>query len=366
MSVDGKESLRLLGWDSFFEKQSVALNEPAWIPARVVGEQKNLFRLQTAGEVLFWAEISGRFHYKASERQMLPAIGDWVACVPRPGEDRAVIHHLFERRSCLSRKTAGTRLDEQVLASNVDTAFITTSLNSDINLRRLERYLALVWDSGVTPVILLTKADLVENSEASIKRIETIASGAKIYALSTVTLQGLENLSQYLVPTKTVVLLGSSGVGKSTLVNHLMGRDVLRTQEVREEDGKGQHTTTARYLFHLNGGGMLIDTPGMRELQLTDHEDGLSALFGDIELRAKLCRFSDCQHQSEAGCEIKKALKTGELSEDRMQSYLKLLKEIQVQKQKTDKTFPSDSRQQRRKSGKDFRAQQKHKKKHDK
>jgi len=331
-------TLESLGWDDLYQQQFGDLKQDFLTPARVVGEEKKLFRLQNE-EGIFWGEISGHFRHVAQDRIALPATGDWVACVPQEGTDRSVIHHLLPRRTCLVRKSVGAGEGDQILAANVDTALITTSANLDLNPRRLERYLALVWASGAMPVILVTKMDLAENAAALELSLSDIAAGVEILMVSALTGVGMEELRDLLEPGKTFVLLGSSGVGKSTLANALLGAEQLKTQEVREGDDRGRHTTTARYLFPLPTGALLIDTPGMRELGLTDHGEGVSQVFEDIEQLAATCRFSDCQHKSEPGCVVK-----ANVDPERLRSYEKLQKEMDFERRKVDKAFASDSK----------------------
>ncbi len=241
MSLNQFEKLRPLGWSDFFENQLQELNLPIGVPARVVGEERERFRLQV-GERMYRGEITGRFRHQAVQRLDLPATGDWVWCEPLAGNDRAVIHYLFKRRSCLTRKAAGRGQEEQILASNVDMVFITSSVNQDLNPRRLERYLTLVWESGATPVIVLTKADLVESDEerqAILAEVEQVAIGVEVHLVSTVTGYGLDSLVGYFTHHRTGVLLGSSGVGKSTLANCLLQEKKLKTQAIREGDDRG-------------------------------------------------------------------------------------------------------------------------------
>jgi ribosome biogenesis GTPase len=234
---------------------------------------------------------------------------------------------VLPRKSKFSRKAAGRETTEQIIAANIDTAFVMTSLDGDLNLRRIERYLTTIWDSGAQPVILLTKLDLCEDASAAVSAVADSAIGAPIHCLSAVTGQGLDQIQDYLTPVSTVALLGSSGVGKSTLMNRLFGREIQNTRETLE-DGRGRHTTTARKLFQLPGGGMLIDTPGMRELQLWDAGVGLSQTFEDIETVALNCRFRDCHHANEPACAVQAALANQQLSADRFESYLKLQGEL--------------------------------------
>lgn len=331
MSDDRQRLLGPWGWDAHFESQWQSLGKTDWVPARVTGEQKGMVRLQL-GQLPLLGEISGKFRHEAKSKNGWdwPSTGDWVATTPRPSDGRATIHQILTRKTCLHRKSAGENQDIQILASNVDTAFIVTSLNHDLNPRRVERYLTLIRESGAVPVVLLTKADLVENPQTGIDSIAEVAAGVEVLAISAKASTGIEALKAYLQPGKTLVLLGSSGVGKSTLANRLLGEDVLKTQAAREGDDRGRHTTTARHLFQLPTGSLLIDTPGMRELQLGEHEEGLDSQFEDIAQLAHACRFGNCGHNTEPGCAIRAALASGALARDRWENFAKLQKEMQA------------------------------------
>jgi ribosome biogenesis GTPase / thiamine phosphate phosphatase len=343
------ESLRPLGWTQAYSLELLALEgRPAkageeWLPARVVGEERGFYRLlfdAAAPEVL--AEISGKMRYEAIDRRHFPAVGDWVAARPVP-PDRAVIHALLPRRTIIARKEAGEGVGEQILATNVDTAFIVTSANQDLNVRRIERYLALISESGAKPAVLLTKVDLVPDADSIAVEIASLAPEVPVHPVSPKTGKGLSALSMYFREGQTAVLLGSSGVGKSTLTNRLLGQEKLKTAEVREHDDRGRHTTTSRYLLVLPGGGMIIDTPGLRELQLTSEQtEAIQASFHEIEDLMRHCKFSNCGHSSEPGCALRAALADGSLSEERWQSYLKLEAEAQARARKTDKASASE------------------------
>lgn len=354
MSLGHSDLLKLLGWSEFFEQQEIETRSSDWVPARVIGEERGLFRLQSAHGI-YWGEITGSLRHEAEGRLRLPATGDWVACTPLQGSDRAVIHEVYERRSCLVRKVAGKTSEPQILAANADTVFITTSVGEDLNPRRIERYLAMAWEGGATPVVLLTKSDLVDDITSALAAISNIAGIAEVLAVSTRTGAGLEALARYFEGNHTCVFLGSSGVGKSTLVNHLIGKEVLKTQAVREGDQKGRHTTTARHLFQLPGGGMIIDTPGMRELGLLDHETGVGTLFADIEELANQCKFSNCEHATEPGCAVKAAIASGALDSDRMEAYRKLERELIFERNKTDKAFASETRKKWKQASKSMK-----------
>lgn len=325
--------LHELGWSSFFQQHLKSSHTR--IPARVIEEQRSAYRVACeAGELI--AETSGHLRHMTPAAAGRPAVGDWVLIEARYAEGRATIHEVLPRKTKFSRKAAGQETTEQVVAANVDSVFLMTSLNADLNLRRIERYLTIVWESGAQPVVLLSKADLCVDSTAAMEAVAGIAFGVPIHVLSAVTGDGLEDLQGYLKPGQTVALLGSSGVGKSTLINRLLGATVQKVRDIRDDDDRGRHTTTARRLFLLPKGGMLIDTPGMRELQLWDADDGLSQTFDDIEILARDCRFRDCRHQSEPGCAVQLALSRDELSLERFESYCKLRRELNYLTRKQD------------------------------
>ncbi|WP_373291136.1 ribosome small subunit-dependent GTPase A [Paenibacillus marchantiophytorum] len=299
-------------------------------------EHKHMYRVLTeSGEVL--AEVSGKMRHLAIHREDYPAVGDWVVVSIRAEEQRATVHAVLPRQSKFSRKVAGQVNEEQIVATNVNTVFLVTALNQDFNVRRIERYLVLAWESGANPVIVLSKADLCEDPEALAAEVAAIAVGVPIHVISSAANRGLDQLAPYISRGQTVALLGSSGVGKSTLVNHIYGEDILETGDIRFGDDKGKHTTTHRELITLPGGGILIDTPGMRELQLWDASEGLSTSFQDVEDIAEKCFFQDCKHANEPKCAVRNALDEGTLGHERFQSYLKLQKELAYLARKEDK-----------------------------
>ncbi|MDQ0921266.1 ribosome small subunit-dependent GTPase A [Paenibacillus sp. V4I5] len=325
-----------LGWNSFFEKAFEPYLNEGYQVGRVSLEHKHMYRVQTeVGEAL--AEVSGKMRHIALRREDYPAVGDWVVLSIREEEQRATIHAVLPRKSKFSRKVAGQVTEEQIVATNVDTVFLFTALNLDFNVRRIERYLVLAWESGANPVIVLSKADLCEDPEALAAEVAAVAVGVPIHIISSAENRGLDELAAYISPGQTVALLGSSGVGKSTLVNRIYGKDILETGDIRSGDDKGKHTTTHRELITLPGGGILIDTPGMRELQLWDASEGLSTSFQDIEELAERCFFQDCKHENEPKCAVKEALDEGTLPVERFQSYVKLQKELAYLARKEDK-----------------------------
>ena len=330
-------NIQQLGFTNFFETQlqNIQTEQSTKMIGRITLEHKHSYRVLTKqGEWL--ASISGNFAYRALSRKDYPAVGDFVLVEQMPGEERAIIHHLFERKSKFTRKMAGQEIDEQIVAANVDIAFLVMSLNADFNIRRLERYLIAAWDSGAKPVIVLTKSDLCDDVTSYYQEVETIAFGVDVIAVSAVTSDGIEQLQQMLTEGITAALIGSSGAGKSTLTNVLLSTEKMKVSEIREDDAKGRHTTTHRELVMLPTGACLIDTPGMRELQLWDQGDSLSVSFSDIEQLAENCRFRDCTHKKEPHCAIRRAILTGALEEARLRSYFKLQKELAFIEKKTN------------------------------
>lgn len=292
-----------------------------------------MYKLYTeAQEVL--AEISGKFRFEVLEQEEYPAVGDWVVISLRAEEKRATIHKVLPRKSKFSRKVAGLETREQIVAANVDKVFLVNALNRDFNIKRIERYLIMAWESGADPVIILSKADLCDDLEEKLMEVERTAVGVPIHVISTVDGRGLDELNQYLIPGRTIALLGSSGVGKSTLINHLAQKELQKTNEVREYDDRGRHTSTSREMFVLDSGTIMIDTPGMREIQMWSGEDGLTEAFEDIEKLAARCKFTDCKHKKEPGCAVREAIENGKLSSERFESYIKLQKEIRIAERK--------------------------------
>jgi ribosome biogenesis GTPase len=320
------------------------------VAARVSAQHRGAYKVLTAGGELT-AHVAGRLRHDAGWRVgMLPAVGDWTAV--RVEGDAATIAAVLPRRSQFTRQAAndGGPTEAQVVAANVDVVFVVAALNIDVRegfLRRLERYLALAWESGAQPVIVLTKADLCDDVTSAVLAVESIAFGVPVHAVSNVTGEGVDEVAAYALPAVTVALLGSSGVGKSTLVNRLAGRELLATQEVRR-DGVGRHTTTHRELVPLPDGGLLLDTPGMRELQLWDAEEGVGATFSDVEALAAECRFGDCSHEGEPGCAVMEAIRDGRLARDRLTSYRKLQRELRALEIRQNARLKSEERKHRR------------------
>lgn len=321
-------TLELLGWTPRFAALFDEHARQGLVAARVCSEHKNSFTVATEHAEIA-AVLTGKMHYDADSRADLPVVGDWVAVnVLDEQPPRAVIRAILPRSSKFARKEAGERVAEQSIAANIDTVFVVVGLDADYSLRRIERYVALALDGRVEPVVLLSKADICEEAETRLSDVRKALPSVDVHAVSVPEMIGLDALSAHLTPGRTIALLGSSGVGKSTLVNYLLGGDVQKINEVRLSDAKGRHTTTSRQLFVLPTGALMIDTPGMRELQLWGTSGGLSAAFPEIGALAVDCRFADCTHVSEPGCAVMRAVESGELDEGRFANYRKMQLEL--------------------------------------
>jgi ribosome biogenesis GTPase len=330
MTVD----LDALGWDARLDETFAPHAAAGMTPARVSLEHTHIYRVLTRdGEML--ARVAGRLRHQAAARADFPAVGDWVAVEPSPHGGDARIRAVLPRFSRFSRRAAGDPTEEQIVAANIDTVFLVAGLDGDFNPRRLERYLVVARESGATPVIVLNKADLVADASRHAAAVQALAPAVPIYPVSCRAPATLEPLKAHLGFGKTGALLGSSGAGKSTIVNRLFGEDLLRTRDVRESDSRGRHTSTHRQLVLLPGGGVLIDTPGMRELQLWDTGEALGGAFEDIDELAGQCRFRDCGHLTEPGCAVRAAVDRGEVLPARLESFHKLAGEqaFQVRQQ---------------------------------
>jgi ribosome biogenesis GTPase len=341
-----------LGWTKFFAEQMQHDEIEDLFPARVSEENRGAFRiLSESGESL--AEISGKLRHEAKSRANLPAVGDWILARLNPGAERATIHRVLQRRSKFSRKIAGRKTEEQIVAANIDTIFLVTALNHEFNIRRLERYLTLAWDSGARPIILLNKCDLCENADEIHAETEGVASGAQTILTSATRGDGIDELRS-IVRGGTSAFLGSSGVGKSSLINALLGSAKQAVKEIRQSDDRGKHTTTARQLLLVPGGGIVIDTPGMRELQLWDAGEGVEQTFSDVDSLATTCRFRNCTHREEPGCAVRAAIENGELDSGRLQSLQKLRREEEFQDAKHDAALRSERTKAVRRIMKDY------------
>ena len=306
-------SLSDLGWQPYFQQQLSLEEWDKAIPARVIEQNKSEITVATESDTFNIALL-------ASMPEMI--VGDWLLL---DGQQRLL--RLLDRKTCFSRKAAGSKLKKQLISANVDVAFIMSSMNDDFNLNRLERFLSLVNESGAEPVVLLSKSDQSDAPESFVKQVQKLDPFLMVEAVNCLDRESVNKLSLWIKEGTTVAVLGSSGVGKSTLVNTLLGEEYQSTGGIREDDAKGRHTTTRRSLIALDSGGIILDTPGMREIQLADCKEGIAATFSDIETLSEQCKFTDCHHQNEPGCAVQQAIKSGELDERRLNNYLKLLRE---------------------------------------
>lgn len=323
------------GWDGYFQAVWNEIDRENTVPARVVAQHRGCWRVAgDFGERI--AEAAGKLRLAAEEGADWPAVGDWAAVQLEDLSSPALIREVLPRRSGFVRKAPGKKVSEQVIAANIDTLLLVSALDGDFNPRRMERYLAQCWESGAKPVIVLNKADTCRDVRERAAEMERIALGVDVRILSAQTGQGVCELEAFLQPGETVAMVGSSGVGKSTLANRLLGDARQEVREVRESDSRGRHTTTAREIFILPGGALLMDTPGLRELQLWDAEEGIPQAFADIDALAEQCRFSDCRHKDEPGCAVLAALAAGVLDPARLENRRKLQREQEFLKRKMD------------------------------
>jgi ribosome biogenesis GTPase len=326
--------LESYGWNDTFRAHFEPWRLEGHAPGRVVLEHQHLYRVHLdGGEPI--AHVSGRFRHRASAKHEFPAVGDWVVVAPPHGHHRTVIHAVLPRRSHFSRKVAGQTTEEQVVAANVDTVFLVSGLDDEFSLRRIERYLVTAREGGARPVIVLNKVDLCTEWALRLAETEAIAPGVPVHGVSCTTNLGLDRLLDHAGPGQTVALLGSSGVGKSTIINRLLGREKQRTRDVRARDSRGRHTTN-RELIPLPTGGLLIDTPGMRELQLWEGSETLQEAFDDIATLAAGCHFRDCRHDTEPRCAVRAAAEAGALSVGRLESFRRLQREIDALARRRD------------------------------
>ncbi len=328
-------NLEILGWNSLFASSFAAHREHGQLPGRIAIQHKDRYVLYTEqGEIN--GQVSGKFRFEVSGLHAFPAVGDWVAFEPGSDDQPAIIHRVLERQSKFSRKVAGTRPDEQILAANIDFAFLVMGLDGNYNLRRLERLLTAAQESGAQTIVVLNKSDLCSHLEEYTREVLSIAQDIKVIVMSALRAEDVIPLRSLLAPGTTGVLLGSSGVGKSTITNLLLEQEQIKVQDVRDSDSRGRHTTAHRELLVLPNGGLIIDTPGLRELQLWSGEEGVQESFADVEELAAKCRFRDCKHESEPGCAVTSAVEQGTLDRGRYESYQKLQREIAYQTQKQE------------------------------
>lgn len=345
MTAEGAAfSLEELGWDGAFEEEFRKADIPDAVPARVTAQHRDLYIVR-GGRGESRATVAGSLYYRVGNDAVYPVVGDWVAFSPQPDEGSGVIRAVLTRRSSFSRQSPGGRqrlggglTRQQVVSANIDTVFLVSGLDGgrSLNPRRMERYLTLAWNSGAQPVVVLNKADLCPDIKAAVGEAEEISPGVPVHAVSATEKTGLEALRGYLTRGTTGALLGQSGVGKSAIINALLGAERLRVGEIRSSDHEGRHTTTHRELVLLPGGGAVIDTPGMREIQLRGDEEGLRDAFNDIEQLARGCRFSDCSHGQEPGCAVREAVESGALDKARFSSYKRLQRELRHQAARED------------------------------
>lgn len=333
-------NLEKLGWNNYFEEEFRVYFNKGLIAGRIVSQQKNNYLLHYEKGIIA-AKLAGKFRYNVAYSKDLPAIGDWVAVQLIEGSTQGIIQGVLPRKNCFARKQpisggrkirngiiVGGHIEEQVVASNIDTAFIVSGLDGNFNITRIERYITLAYNSGVNPVIILNKADACNNIDEYKTKVNDIAIGIPIFCISAISNIGMEVFKEYLSYGKTVVFFGSSGVGKSTIINYLLGEEKQKTGSVSSANGKGRHTTTSKELFYHDSGAMIIDTPGLRELQLWGDENGVEESFKDVASLAGNCKFKDCNHDKEPGCAIKQAIEDGIISQERFESYIKQLGEI--------------------------------------
>lgn len=318
-----------LGWNAEWEFLFLPLANKGWLPGRVAVEDKHHYQI-SADTGLITGKVTGKFRSKTRTQADFPKVGDWVAFQPNPGGERAQIHAILPRATQLARKRKGRETTEQVLVSNVDLAFIVHGLDRELNVRLIERFLVMTREGGVKPVVLLNKTDLDSDSADKIAELRQVMGEGPVLATCARTGRGIEELTRFIEPGRTVVFMGASGVGKSSLINRLYGEEIQATAEVRERDAKGRHTTTWREMILLPDGGLVIDTPGMREFHMWISDEGIREAFPDIASLSLQCHFRDCTHAREQRCAVQAAVRSGELSDHRYQSFLKLQRELEL------------------------------------
>lgn len=349
--------LELAGWDQSWAEAFAQHKDQGLQPGRVFTHNRQIYSIYTElGDLT--AEISGSLLYRVDEPE-LPVVGDWIAFRQHASGDLAVIHEVLPRRNKFSRKAAGRAFTEQVIVANIDTVFVVCGLDHDYNLRRLERYLTATNETGASAVIVLTKSDLCSNVEELVNEVASTAPAVPILPVNALSIESVSRLLGYLVEGRTATLIGSSGVGKSTIVNQLLGAGLQNTQPTRESDGRGRHTTTQRELFILPSGGLILDNPGIRELQLWSDSESLESAFPEIEVLAASCEFRDCSHQGDRGCAVQEALASGHLSQERWRNYLKLQRELRHMALQFDENARRNAKQRMKKLCKDVKRNQK-------
>jgi len=350
--------LEELGWNDFFEEKYQSLNSPNFDVGRIAIEHKQRYVVYSqAGELT--GEITGKLLFNSDNAADLPKVGDWVLITIFEDEKKAVIHDILPRKTSISRNFAGNKTEEQVIVANIDVVFIVQGLDNDFNPRRLERYLVLVKESGADPVIVLNKTDLEGNIDDKLNIVSELSGDTPVVPISAKENNGMDVLKDHITSGKTFAFVGSSGAGKSTIINALLGKELLKTQEVRTDDSRGRHTTTHREMVIMPGGGILIDTPGMREIQLWTSEDGLDNTFSEIERLSVNCHFSDCTHTNENKCAVLNAVEEGDIPEDRLKSYYKLKKELRYLNSKVDENAAQKEKQRLKKVFKGYKQVQK-------
>jgi ribosome biogenesis GTPase len=344
--MSGQVTLQGLGWTDALDEAFAAWGGRGDVrPGRVAIEFNHHYRVYVEGGERD-AVVAGSLKHRVTSRGELPAVGDWVVLRQQGSDDRGAIVSVLPRRSRFSRKAVGHVTDEQVVAANVDRVFIVMALDMDFSPRRVERYLLLAREGGAEPLVLLTKPDLCDDLAAHVNEVLGVASDAPVHVLNPRAGEGLEPLLEALPPGRTGALLGSSGVGKTTIINRLVGTDLRRTREVRHADSKGRHATTHRELIVLPNGGLLIDTPGMRELQLWEADAAMADTFDDVDAHATACHFTDCRHQDEPRCGVKAAVERGELAEDRYEGFLKVQSELAFLARQRDERARRENKRQ--------------------
>jgi len=335
-----------LGFDNWFKDKIDSSKTADFKIVRVISVSKNSYVVSNGVKEIY-AELTGKFLFSSESSLDFPAVGDWVYAQLFDDDSLAIIHDILPRKSLLKRKTPGKKIEHQLIAANIDTAIIMQSLDSNFNLRRLERYIVMINEGGITPAVFLSKSDLISKEETEKKKneIRKILPGISIIVFSNNSLSDIENIKTFFSPYKTYCLLGSSGVGKTTLLNNLIQKELYKTQPIREKDGRGKHTTTKRELIILENGSIIIDNPGMRELGMISNESGLEDTFSEIDELSTQCRYKDCTHTVETGCAVLGAVERGEISEERYNNFIKIYKESlynemsYVDKREKDKKF---------------------------